>query len=173
MRSGPLSLNGLLLAGFLLACMLLPCLATAEPALVQTTGSQGFVRALKPVPFDPQKLRFIFADAVLIHVLVTNPADGAPITNLGDSVGGWDSIISLPQGWTLQSLAGPAFCGWFAPTRFENHGNGIYRIYVTYQFSLFCPGWRAGDYVYRVEIDNPNGTTFRGSGMGLFEIKGP
>jgi hypothetical protein len=177
MRSGPLGLKGLLPAGFVFACVLLPCLAAAEPALVQTTGNNGLVFVRRPPLFPlpsplPPKYPYFFSiqNAAIIHVLVTNPVDGAPIANLGTSVGDWGSIIALPTGWTLQPLSGPYFCGQFSPMKFENLGNGVYRIYVLPQNSLFCQGWLPGDYVYRVEINNPNGTTFRGSGMGLFEI---
>lgn len=165
-RSGSLALYRLLFAGSFFVSLVLPCLADAEPALVQSTGSNGF--AMATANAGAQSL----ANAAEIQVLVTNPADGTPIDNLGGSVGDWQSITLLPDGWTLQPLSGPFLCGSFAPIRFHNRGNGIYTIYVVPQPWLFCSGWLKGDYVYRVQINNAGGTTFRGSAIGLFEITG-
>lgn len=167
MRSGALGLTRLFLAGSLFVCVLLPGLADAEPALVQTTGSNGFA-----ITTGPNRGNQTIGNAAWIHVLVTNPADGMPVFDLGDSIGTWDSIITLPAGWTLEPLSGPFFCMSFAPVRFDNLRNGVYRIFVVPRPWFFCNGWIKGDHVYRVEINNAGGTTFRGSAIGLFEITG-
>lgn len=129
--------------------LLLPTLAGAIPISIQTAGgvtccAQG--------------------QTSIISVLVTNPIDGTPIANLGNTGPG------LPSEWSFhfagRTLEGdPNACTLNSPVGmpFTNLGNGIYRI----TGAIMCPA-NGYELNYVIEINaTVSGVNYRGSGLGV------
>lgn len=105
-----------------------------------------------------------------ITVVVTQGLSGAPVSNLGSSIGDGTSPIALPAAWTLDlGLNQPAGCE-FVPTQFTNWGKGVYTIRVSPESSggSTCKIF-AGDYHYVVRINAPF-HNLKGSALGVFRI---
>jgi hypothetical protein len=126
----------------LLGCFLAPSQAEAATVMVQTTGGTAFN----------------IAGANAISVLVTNPVDGTPISNLASNG------VGLPTGWNLYG-AGTLrnTCTFTVSTAsFTNMGNGIY----TFSNVASC-STNEDELFYVVEINvTVGGITYRGSGLG-------
>jgi len=89
--------------------------------------------------------------SALISVLVT--LDGAPVTDLGATVGDGTSVVGLPAGWSLADgfNVRPGGCS-VSVTQFANEGSGIYDIrIVPFTGNPACT-WLSGEYIYAVQI---------------------
>jgi hypothetical protein len=81
-----------------------------------------------------------------IFLRVTRTTDGAPINDLGLSVGDSTRPIELPEGLALRTVLGPHAEAYLLPVEFLNLGSGIYRLKIA-PFRY----WRPGQYLYTVE----------------------
>jgi hypothetical protein len=135
-----------------LGLLLLPTLAEAIPISIQTSGNHTVTNK-----------------SSFISVLVTNPIDGTPIANLGDTI-----PSGLPPGWTLR-FAGttpvdPPLCALnsTASMSFSNLTAGIYIIHNP----VDCTN-NGHELNYVIEIDkNVGPVNYRGSGLGV-NSRGP
>lgn len=110
--------------------------------------------------------------SALISVVVNNAATGAPVSNLGATVGDGISEITLPAGWTLFSNLNvpPGGC-LLTPTQFYNWGNGSYNIRVVPFLGNPACSWSTGNYHYVVGIQTGAGRgVVKGSGLGVLSV---
>lgn len=91
------------------------------------------------------------AASALISVLVT--LDGAPVTDLGTSVGTGTSVVALPTGWSLTGgfNVRPGGCE-ISVTQFVNESAGIYDIRIVPFVGNAACAWLSGQYIYAVQI---------------------
>ena len=101
------------------------------------------------------------ANSALIHVAITDL--GVGVGTLGSSIGNGTFSVSLPAGWLFSANSTPPLgCG-FTVTEFINGGTGLYMIRVVpFQPNASCV-WRAGEYVYYINI---NTASYQGWALG-------
>lgn len=89
--------------------------------------------------------------SALISVMVT--LDGAPVTDLGTTVGTGTSVVSLPAGWSLSAgfNVRPGGCD-VSVTQFDNDGAGIYDIRIVPFVANPSCTWLSGEYIFAVQI---------------------
>jgi hypothetical protein len=113
-----------------------------------------------------------------VSVLVSRADTGAPVSNLGASVGDGSGEISLPPGWTLVFPNVPPGACPVAPALFVNSGGGRYKIGV---IELCPPGAPRADggsvgreyhIVVQLDVEAASGR-LRGSGLGVARISLP
>jgi len=91
------------------------------------------------------------AASALVSLMVT--LDGAPVTDLGPTVGNGTSVVPLPAGvaWVDGFNVRPGGCG-CSITQFANQGNGIYDIRIVPFVGNPACHWLSGEYVFAVII---------------------
>jgi hypothetical protein len=91
------------------------------------------------------------AASALASLMVT--LDGAPVTDLGATVGNGTGVVSLPAGvsWIDGFNVRPGGCG-ASITQFSNQGNGIYDIRIVPFVGNPACHWLSGEYVFAVVI---------------------
>ena len=106
------------------------------------------------------------ANSALIHVAITDL--GVGVGTLGASIGNGTFSVSLPAGWLFAAASTPPLgCG-FTITEFINGGTGLYLIRVVpFQPNAACV-WRAGEYVYYVNI---NTAGYQGWALGKLIVQ--
>jgi hypothetical protein len=112
--------------------------------------------------------------SAMISVLVT--LEGAPVTDLGASVGNQRSAINLPAGWTLTDgfSVRPFGCG-VSVTEFLNQNAGIYDIRIVPFVDNPACTWLSGEYIYAVQIEVTRATggrnvVLQGGALGKLTI---
>jgi hypothetical protein len=84
---------------------------------------------------------------------------GVGVTSLGATTGNETSIISLPAGWTLETIFVPPGGCLLQPTKLTNGGGGHYIIsLISSATKGTCP-WLAGEYLFHLRIQGVNGFT--------------
>lgn len=106
------------------------------------------------------------SNSALIHVAITDA--GVGVGTLGASVGNGTFSVSLPAGWLFAGASSPPLgCG-FTITEFINGGIGLYLIRVVpFQPNAACV-WRAGEYVYYINI---NTASYQGWALGKLIVQ--
>jgi hypothetical protein len=91
------------------------------------------------------------AASALISVLVT--LHGAPVSDLGSSIGNGTGKIILPAGWSLWGgfNVRPGGCD-ISVTEFTNQGDGIYDIRIVPWVDNPACTWLSGEYIYALQI---------------------
>ena len=147
------------LVGWVAVGLVMAASASAAPLTVQTFANQSNA--------DPGDSGANIAASALISVLVTNPRNGLPMTNLGPNVGNGTAAITLPSGWALVNgfNVSPGGC-LMTPTEFVNQGNGIYTIRVVPFVTNPACTWLAGDYHYVIALSGGN----NGRALGVLRI---
>jgi hypothetical protein len=172
MKIGVNKVAGVMVIVSLLGLLMFPSLTEAIPVIVQTTGQGQFTPSTTTCcDSGGGNITNPFTSSWTVTVLVTNPRDGTPISNLGSSQSG------VPAGWSSGLFLTPSSSGFSScpGTSFTNGGNGVY--FISFSFSSLpgpsCPGVLGShsevDYVIEINI-NISGTTFIGSGLGALTI---
>ena len=149
-----------IIVGLFVLVVLVPSFASA--ALVQTEANPGNAAA-------GESGALIASSALITVVAMTNA--GAPLGQLGASVGNGTAEITLPAGWVLSTVTVPPGGCLMTTTQFTNQGNGVYTIRVVPAVANPACTWLSGEYHFVVRINVLVGAVRQqGSGLGVLQI---
>jgi len=153
--------------------------ATGAGAALAVLAAASAAHATDPQPAELEVLasaataragqdQLVSQNRAVAYVLATDSA-GRPVTDLAPagSQGDERSFVSLPAGWSVDTLlVGAGGCN-LAPTRFVNRGDGVYQISLMGRSTSGPCDWRPGEYVLQVGVDAAG---FAGLSLGSFEV---